>query len=180
MMRNRPKPVVRPAEQAEIPALAALIATALELFRGIVPDKPLSLYIPHSCDVAGRWSDCDVLVAESADRRLAGTVSYVGPACRGDDGLPGGWATLRSLMVHPQMRGEGHGRRLVEHCIAAARSDGAPAVGLHTGAFMTAAQHLYRATGFHRSPAHDLCASTAMGFDPAAGDVVLLAYRLDL
>lgn len=179
-MLNTPELVIRRAARAEIPELSALIAAALEPFRGIAPDKLLRLYIPYSCDVAGRWRDCDVLVAESADGRIAGTVSYATPTRRGDDGLPAGWATLRSLMVHPHMRGQGHGRRLIEYCIAAARSDGVPVVGLHTGAFMIAARHLYRRAGFQRNPAYDLSASTAMGVDPAAFDVELLAYQLDL
>lgn len=112
-MLTLPRPLVRRAQRVETKELSDVIAAALAPFRGAVPDEPLNIYIPYSCDVAGRWEDCDVLVAEAADGRIAGTVSFAGPA-RGENSLPAGWATLRSLMVHPQMRGQGHGRRLVE------------------------------------------------------------------
>jgi GNAT superfamily N-acetyltransferase len=174
------RPLVRRAERGERKELSHVIAAALAPFCGVIPHALLDIYVDHSRDVAGRWEACDVLVVEAADGRIAGTVSYVGPTRGGESSLPAGWATLRSLMVHPRAHGQGHGRRLVEYCIAAARNDGAPTIGLHTAAFMTAAQHLYHAAGFRRSPGHDLSASTVMGSDPSTGDVDLLAYQLDL
>jgi GNAT superfamily N-acetyltransferase len=179
-MLNMPRPLVRRAKRGEIQELSALIAAALEPFRSVVPEGPFNLYTHYSCDVAGRWNTCDVLVAESADGRIAGTVSYAGLARRSDDGLPADWAKLRSLMVHPDMRGQGHGRRLVEYCVEMARNGGGRAIGLHTAGFITTAQRIYRSAGFRRCPAHDLLASTLMDFDPAAGDVALLTYKLDL
>lgn len=52
-MLNMSELIIQPAARAEIPVLSTLITAALERFRGVVPDKPLSLYIPYSCDVAG-------------------------------------------------------------------------------------------------------------------------------
>jgi len=169
--------IVRHARREEIPEIAGLTAAALEGFRGSVPDKPLGLYIEYSCDVAGRWDSGDVLVVES-DGRIAGTVTYTDR--NADDALPAGWAMFRTLMVHPDTRGCRLGRLLVGHCIEAARSSGAPTLGIHTADFMTAARHIYREAGFSRCPEYDFLASTIFGFDPAEGDVLVTAYRLDL
>ena len=55
-MLDKPAPVIRRARRQEIPEIADLTASALECFRGSVPDKVLGLYIDYSCDVAGRWA----------------------------------------------------------------------------------------------------------------------------
>jgi predicted N-acetyltransferase YhbS len=170
-------PVIRSARRGEIPEIARLTTAALEGFRGVVPDSPLDLYIDYSCDVAGRWDSGDVLVVEH-DGRVAGTVTYTDR--NADDALPAQWASFRSLMVHPDARGCRLGRLLVGHCIVAARNSRAPALGIHTADFMTAARHLYSEVGFARCPEHDFLASGFFGFDPTEGDVLVTAYRLDL
>lgn len=179
-MLNRRRTIIRPARLAEVPELSALIAAAIAPYRGVVHDRLLERYVSHSRDVAGRWDKSHVLVAEQACGGIAGTVTYVDAARKGEDGLPAGWAAMRSLMVHPDMRGRGYGQALVRHCIDAGRADGAVALGLHTAGFMRAAQRLYHMAGFSRSPAHDLMASRALGLEPGDGDVRLRAYRLDL
>jgi hypothetical protein len=55
-------------------------------------------------------------------------------------------------------------RQAVRRVLLAAYSEFAPALGLHTGAFMPAAVALYEAMGFRRAPA----------------PVRVIAYRLDL
>jgi len=170
-------PVIRRARRREIPEIANIAAAALEGFRGMVPDRALGLYIDHSCDVAGRWNSGDVLVVES-DGRIAGTVTYANPNAD-DDALPAEWATFRSLMVHPDARGGRLGRLLVDHCIEAGRQSGAPALGIHTADFMTTARRIYDDAGFSRCPEHDFLASGFFGFDPAEGDVLVTAYRLE-
>jgi predicted N-acetyltransferase YhbS len=171
-------PVIRRARRREASEIAYITAAALEGFRGTVSDKLLCLYIDYSRDVAGRWDSTDVLVVES-DGRIAGTVTYADRNADGD-ALPAEWATFRSLMVHPALRDRGIGRLLVGHCITAARRSGAPALGIHTADFMTAARRIYDRAGFSRCPEHDFLASGFFGFDPAEGDVLVTAYRLNL
>ena len=61
-----------------------------------------------------------------------------------DEGL----AQLRWFLVHPSVRGEGLGRRLMTEALSFCRSTGYSHVFLWTTASLAAAAHLYRSFGF--------------------------------
>jgi DNA-binding MarR family transcriptional regulator/GNAT superfamily N-acetyltransferase len=72
-------------------------------------------------------------------------------------------AQLRCLLVDPKARGLGLGRRLVEECLAFAKSAGYAKMILWTNDVLAAARRVYLAAGFslieesrHRSFGHDL------------------------
>ncbi|MET9108674.1 GNAT family N-acetyltransferase [Streptomyces zhihengii] len=72
-------------------------------------------------------------------------------------------ARLRILLVTPEGRGLGLGTRLVEECLAFARTAGYEQVTLWTNDVLTAARRIYRSFGFtladeepHHSYGHDL------------------------
>lgn len=60
---------------------------------------------------------------------------------------------LRKMYVLPEARGHGHGRRLLERCLVAARQFGYRRCYLETLAGMDAAMKLYSQTGFKALPA---------------------------
>ena len=81
---------------------------------------------------------------------IAGAVVHLPPGAPRSPMFPDGWSVSRMLIVAPEARGDGIGRRLVAACLRAARAAGAPCIGLHTSPVMAAALHLYLALGFQR------------------------------
>ena len=99
------------------------------------------------------------------DGRRVGCVFCV----RGDEPRT---AKLRILLVHPDARGHGLGRRLVDTCTDFAREAGYVHMRLWTNDVLTAARRIYLAAGFHlvaQAPHH------SFGVDLVGQD-----YALDL
>ncbi len=63
-------------------------------------------------------------------------------------------AQLRWFLTHPECRGQGLGRRLLDQALAFCRSAGYRTVMLWTLRGLPAAAHLYRAAGFRPTEAH--------------------------
>ena len=59
-----------------------------------------------------------------------------------------GVCELRKMYFLPDARGRGHGRRMLEHCLATARTLGYRRCYLETLTGMDAAMHLYSKAGF--------------------------------
>ncbi|MFI0847506.1 GNAT family N-acetyltransferase [Mesorhizobium sp. IMUNJ 23232] len=176
-MLDMPKTTIRRASPGDVLEISDLIGTALARFL-TMRREPVDRYIAHSGDIADGWNSGDVLVVEDAEG-IAGTVTYMASQRRRDRLLPEAWATFRTLAVHPRARGRGLGTRLVNHCIEAARTEGAPVIGLHAGAFMATARGTFDRAGFVRCPEQDLFASSLLAFDASEGDLLIAAYRLD-
>ena len=63
---------------------------------------------------------------------------------------------LSKMAVSPQMRGQGIGRRLLEHTIAQAKAIGARSLFLGSSTKLPPAIHLYESIGFRHVPAASL------------------------
>ncbi|HEX5239502.1 MAG TPA: GNAT family N-acetyltransferase [Candidatus Limnocylindrales bacterium] len=123
-------------------------------------------------DTAARARDVPVLVAvDDASGTLLGSVTYVPGPGPWHEGEFGERASFRMLAVALGARGRGAGRRLVEACIARARADGRPGIGIYTRPFMTTAHRLYETFGFRRE--------SRLDWEFAPGEW-LWAYELDL
>lgn len=176
--------MLRDIPRTEWPDVTPLLVRANREHLSSFPSEVAAGYEAELRDVSTWPAAASVTVAssEAEPSGIAGCVMFVPDAA--DDGhhpWPAGGAVLRFLAVDAPCRGLGIGRRLVEHCIAAARRDGASFLALHTAPAMSAARVLYEQLGFDRAASHD--------FDPRAhyaegtgGDAAAwgLAYLLRL
>jgi ribosomal protein S18 acetylase RimI-like enzyme len=143
---------IRPAgvdERTEVGQIALLAYRAEGL---LAADSP---YADRLTDAAGRHREAELLVAADHTGRLLGTVTVARP------GTP--WAQVakpdelefRMLAVHPDGRGRGIGRALVDSVLDRARAEGYRGVALSTQESMRTARHLYERLGFRRAPHRD-------------------------
>ena len=181
MRRPRPDPTValRAATEDDLDAIAALFAPALEQYRGSGGDWLLDAYLAELIEVGGRFEAAETYVAVTAGRIVGSIAFYRDVALEGWSTLPAGWSGFRALVVHPDIRGAGVGRMLVEQCVLRTREVGAPVLGIHTVALLEDAVRLYGRLGFVRCPEYDLLAADVF---PAheADDMVALAFRYDI
>jgi ribosomal protein S18 acetylase RimI-like enzyme len=142
---------VRPEEQEETGQVTALA------YREFAPDEasPNADYLRRVADVATRVGHGLVLGA-FRDGRVIGSVTV-----ELSDRIPGGHprpplepdqAHVRMLGIHPEERGRGVGRALMDAVVEAARTAGKRRLTLETTVAMRAAQGLYGSMGFRRGP----------------------------
>jgi N-acetylglutamate synthase-like GNAT family acetyltransferase len=91
-------------------------------------------------EFALRRSDRERIWIVDKDGKVAGSVAIVEASKES--------AQLRWLLLHPDLRGQGIGRRLIEDAVAFCRDSGYASVFLWTVGALSAAASLYRAAGF--------------------------------
>lgn len=89
----------------------------------------------------------EIIIAER-NGEICGAVGYVGSNQPRAEFFDLAWSIIRMLVVDPQHRGMGIGRRLTEECIDRARRDKVPAIALHTSPIMELALSMYLRIGF--------------------------------
>lgn len=143
---------IRPATPADTSALGRLGALLVEVHHQFDPDRFIAP-TPRTEGVYGEFlagqigrEGTVVLVAEED----GAVVGYTYAALEGDD-----WLTLRGpagviydLMVDPEHRRQGIGRRLLEETMAALQRLGAPRIQLSTAERNGTAQKLFASLGF--------------------------------
>ena len=140
---------VRPAVEADLPRLVALLAQ-LSLD---APREALGPPLPDVYNAALRQILADprqtLLVADAAGR-VVGTLSLVVVPNLAYRARP--YAILENVVVDADERGAGHGERLVRHAIDLARAAGCYKVSLTANRRRAAAQRFYERLGF--APSH--------------------------
>ena len=106
-------------------------------------DHRFEAYVAETLGQFGRTArpGLDRLWLAELDGRLVGPIGIVGRV----DGA----AQLRWVLVHPDGRGHGLGRRLLDEALAFCRAAGYGSVFLWTVSPLAAAARLYTAAGFH-------------------------------
>jgi ribosomal protein S18 acetylase RimI-like enzyme len=146
---------VRSAVAADLPAVHRLVSAAYAEFEPWLTPANWVRMTGNIAKVVEPGAPGRLRIARLGDQ-LAGTVTYLPPGPKDYRRVPPEWAVIRVLAVDPALRGRGVARALTEDCLAMARADHAPAVGLHTAEMMVAARALYEGAGFvrHRDFTH--------------------------
>jgi ribosomal protein S18 acetylase RimI-like enzyme len=139
---------IGPARPDEYDAIGAMCVASYEEFATRIQPVLWEAMRANILDVAGLAREAEILVARGGGQVL-GSTAYYAPG-RTIPPLPPEWASVRTVAVAPAARGRGVGEALMRACIARAREDGAPAIGLYTGEIMAAARALYAKLGFVR------------------------------
>src|SRR5690349_7198393 len=114
---------IRPAERHEATPIASTRVAAYAQYRTRLPGPVFDAYLDELRHVEDTARGTQVLVAE-LEGRLVGSVVFHADAGSQGQAVPKGWAGFRKLAVHPDLRGRGLGRRLVQHCVERARAMG--------------------------------------------------------
>lgn len=147
--------VIRPATRADLPAigrLGALLVKAHYDFDRLrfIPPTPqtehgYARYLGTQLDKG----DVVVLVADQGGEVLG--YAYAGMEGIDYMSLRGPAGALYDIVVDPERRGQGIGRRLLDATLAALSERGAPRVLLSTAEQNEAAQRLFARAGFRRT-----------------------------
>lgn len=126
--------------------------TALAYREFVLPgDTSWEEYLEDIADVRGRIGRSLVLVAVEDGRILGSATLELGERIDDDDPpLAADEAHIRMLGVHPDARGRGVARALIDACFERARRAGRSRMTLHTTMRMKIAQAMYERMGFER------------------------------
>ena len=150
--RSRQVIEIRSAVAEDLPAVHRIVSAAYAEFEPRLTAANWARMTVNIAKVIEPGAPGLLRVAQLGDQ-LAGTVTYLPPGPKDYRRVPPEWAVIRVLGVDPALRGRGVARALTEDCLALARADHTPAVGLHTAEMMTAARALYEGAGFVRHQA---------------------------
>ncbi len=150
-----PAAMVRPATQADLPALGRLGALLVRVHHEFDPKRFIAATPGtehgYAAFLRGQLAEPDVvvLVAERAGEVLGYTYAGV----EGNDymALRGPAGVLYDVVVDPAHRAQGVGRLLLDAALAALEARGAPRCVLSTADRNESAQRLFARAGFRRT-----------------------------
>jgi putative acetyltransferase len=136
---ENPSPIlVRFARIEEAAIIAALLLEAFGEYEPLYTAGGFAATTPTSEQIRARWSDGPVWIVQQTGRAV-GTVAAV-PKSQG--------VYVRSMAVHPEARGQGVGRLLLEQVEDFARQRDCKRMFLSTTPFLQGAIRLYEQFGF--------------------------------
>ncbi|HEX9208391.1 MAG TPA: GNAT family N-acetyltransferase [Steroidobacteraceae bacterium] len=141
-METPPEFILRPITGADDAAMAAVIREVMPEFGACGPGFALGDPEVDHLSVAYAAPRSAYFVVESGGSVVGG--AGIAPLEGGD----GSTCELRKMYVLREARGRGQGRRLLAHCLQAARGFGYARCYLETLTGMDAAMRLYTAAGF--------------------------------
>jgi GNAT superfamily N-acetyltransferase len=171
-----PPPVaVRVARAPDHALVAGVLLRSYQQYERHLPPGAMLRYLTDLVDIRLRAAIGEVLVAEDDDGIL-GTATFYPSAADMGSGFPARWSGIRAIAVDPPARTRGVAPHLLDDINTRARRLSAPALALHTGAFMVGAVALYESLGFRRMTAYDVTPASGAGYPQAPS----IAYVLDL
>lgn len=138
------EPVLRPIQPEDNAAVASIIRTVMTSFGACGPGFAIQDAEVDAMYEAYQQPGCAYFVIEVDGRVLGG--GGIAPLIGGSTGT----CELRKMYFLPELRGRGLGRKLLGHCLKAARGLGYLKCYLETLTGMDAAMHLYEQAGFQR------------------------------
>lgn len=152
--------MIRPATQADLPAVAALYEAIFDREdQGPVYTNWQRGTYP-TIDTARAALEAGSLHVGEENGVLWGVVTLNGEQLPEYDAIP--WTipagreqvgVIHTLCIHPNAAGQGRGRQMVDYCASTARSQGKTVLRLDTWEGNLPANGLYTALGFHRAGA---------------------------
>ena len=139
---------LRDGRPDELEQVAKLLVAAYQEYKDFMPGERWDWYCNDMIDIRSRMADSELIVAEVRNK-IAGTVTLYPKGS--NNGWPASWAGIRLLAVHPDYRGRGIGRALIEECIRRCQEQATKTIGLHTTELMKVARAMYERIGFGES-----------------------------
>lgn len=139
--------MIRPAEDADLDTVAEMIVDAYAEYAAVMSPDAWSTFAQDIANVHGRRTDGEIIVAEQGGRIVGCVTLY-----RGWRGAQEGTVSVRLLAVHPDVRGAGVGRQMLEWVADEGRREGRKRIVLTTMPVMDVMRELTDSMGFERAP----------------------------
>ncbi len=101
----------------------------------------------NEIELEGLISKSVVFICQTSENEIVGMAFFI-PSGNPTDLFLKEWCCIRRLSVHPDYRGRGLAKKLIDLCISHAREIKEITLALHTSEFMDAARHIYEGMGF--------------------------------
>ena len=164
--------IIRDARPDERTVIGELTRLAYEEYARVMEPAAWQALSTAIGDALASDEPVERLVAEEGGRIVGSAMLYAAAAnAYGDESRRARSPEVRLVAVHPDARGRGIARALMDECVRRAHATGASELGLHTSRSFRAAISMYESMGFERAPEHD--------FQPSGAELVE-AYRLML